>query len=110
MARVVFRKRKSRSGLWTAIFAIVAFAALMLIWWVAGSIQHSHDDEELEVISNAVIRATVQCYSLESRYPPSLEYLEENYGLSIDRSEYVIHYRVIGQNIMPDVRLFKLEK
>ena len=109
MARV-FQKRKSHSGAQTIAFIVVALALLLGVWWLAENIQSHHDEEELSIIREAVIRATVQCYSLESRYPPSLEYLEENYGLSIDRDKYIVHYQVIGENIMPDVKLFRLEK
>lgn len=109
MARM-FQKKKSRSGLLTIAFVVIILALLLVAWQIAGSIQRSHDKEELNIIRQAVIRATVQCYSLESRYPPDLKYLEDNYGVSIDHSLYIVHYRVVGQNIMPDVRLFRVGK
>ena len=33
-----------------------------------------------ETLKKAIARASVQCYAIEGRYPPSIEYLEEHYG------------------------------
>lgn len=33
-----------------------------------------------ETLRKAIARGCVQCYAIEGRYPPSVEYLEENYG------------------------------
>ena len=52
-------------------------------------------------------RATVQCYAIEGRYPPDLAYLEENYGLILDREHYVYHYRLEGSNLMPEIQVFE---
>jgi hypothetical protein len=56
----------------------------------------------------AIVRATAQCYSLEGRYPPDLDYLEQNYGLALDHDKYVYHYQTIGENMMPRIDLFPL--
>jgi type II secretory pathway pseudopilin PulG len=90
-------------------FALVAVAAVVVIWWAAGTLQESNQEEQLKITKEAILRATVQCYSLEGRYPPSLEYLEDNYGLTLDRTKYIYYYQSIGENIMPDVKLFLLE-
>lgn len=34
-----------------------------------------------ETLRKAITRACIQCYAIEGRYPPSVEYLEENYGI-----------------------------
>ena len=36
-------------------------------------------------------------------YPSSLAYLEENYGLVVNRSDYAITYEVFADNVMPNV-------
>lgn len=108
MARV-FRKHSATSGAKAFAFIAAVLTLLLLIWWVAENIKHSQEREEMKIVSNAITRATVQCYSLESRYPPDLEYLEKNYGLAVDRKKYIVYYQAIGRNIMPDVRLFRLE-
>ena len=38
-------------------------------------------------------------------YPPSLDYLADNYGVVVDREHYIVHYDVFASNIMPDIRV-----
>ena len=58
----------------------------------------------------AVKRASVQCYAIEGRYPPSVEYLEEHYGISIDRKAYNVFYSGWASNIMPDITIIPVEE
>lgn len=55
----------------------------------------------LDVAEKALGKAVMQCYALEGAYPPNLEYLEQNYGLIIDRQKYVYQYEVVAGNIHP---------
>lgn len=63
------------------------------------------DAERLESARRAVTRAAVQCYAIEGQYPPSVAYLEEHYGLSVDRTRYIVDYRPIGGNLMPGIEV-----
>ena len=54
-------------------------------------------------LKNAIARATVQCYAIEGRYPPSVEYVEEHYGIQIDRQRYHVFYEGFASNIMPEI-------
>ena len=69
---------------YTHLAVVLAAAALM----TAGVSQLSRRTEEegARNLVQAVRRASVQCYAIEGRYPPSVEYLEENYGIAIDLS------------------------
>ena len=40
-----------------------------------------------ETLRKAIARGCVQCYAIEGRYPPSVEYLEENYDLTDHRGD-----------------------
>ena len=59
--------------------------------------------EGAETLRNGIRRASVQCYAIEGRYPPSIEYLEENYGIQIDRERYNVFYNGFASNIMPEI-------
>lgn len=61
------------------------------------------DREGAETLRSAIARASVQCYAIEGRYPPSVQYLEENYGIEIDRSRFNVFYEGFASNIMPDI-------
>jgi len=90
------------------LFIAAAIVCVVLVWNVASSLDTSQQEEGLKIDKEAIVRATVQCYSLEGSYPPSLEYLEKNYGLTLDRDKYVYNYQIIGENLMPRIDLFPL--
>ena len=46
---------------------------------------------------------------MEGFYPPSLEYLEEHYGLTYDKERYRIDYQPVGSNLMPDMAVLIVE-
>ena len=60
-----------------------------------------------EVLEKALNRSISQCYALEGMYPPSLDYLIDNYGLTYDSEHYFIDYRFIGSNLRPDVTIIE---
>ena len=49
------------------------------------------------------MESALQCYVVEGVYPPSLEYLEENYGLVLNHQDYYIHYDIFAENLAPEV-------
>ena len=59
---------------------------------------------------NAIARACVQCYAIEGRYPPSVQYLEENYGIRIDRNRFHVFYEGFASNIMPDITVISVSE
>lgn len=58
----------------------------------------------------AITRACIQCYAIEGRYPPSVEYLEENYGIQIDHDKYNVFYDGFASNIMPEITVIPVEQ
>ncbi len=66
------------------------------------------DEEGAETLRSAIARASVQCYAIEGRYPPSVQYLEENYGIRIDRERFSVFYEGFASNIMPDITVISI--
>ena len=66
------------------------------------------DREGAETLRSAIARASVQCYAIEGRYPPSVRYLEENYGIRIDRERFHVFYEGFASNIMPDITVISI--
>ena len=58
-------------------------------------------------LEEALRRAAVVCFATEGRYPPSLAYLTEHYGVQIDHSRYVVSYTVFAENLMPDITVLE---
>lgn len=80
---------------------------IILVFFLVSSraIAGKTHEEKLNTLTEAVRRASVQCYAIEGRYPPSVEYLEEHYGISIDRERYHVFYDGWASNIMPEITI-----
>lgn len=106
--RGIFTNTKKKSGKpWAAIISVVCFALIILVV-VMGvkNVSSAAGTEQAKITEQAVRRAAVECYAVEGYYPPSLEYLEEHYGLMLDTGRYVYHYRSIASNLMPEIKVF----
>ncbi|MEI3405315.1 MAG: hypothetical protein V8Q79_01760 [Christensenellales bacterium] len=73
------------------------------------SVTKNHQDRQ-SLVENTIRNYAVQCYALEGFYPGTLQYLEDNYTLELNRKQYVYHYRFIGSNMMPEISVFEKEK
>jgi len=54
-------------------------------------------------LENALRRGAAACYAAEGIYPPTVYYLEEYYGIQIDRGKYHVFYEVFAENLMPQI-------
>ena len=79
-----------------------------MLWTSSSQIFSETKKKQQESLKEAVIKGAVQCYSVEGRYPESLSYLEQHYGLKYDKHEFVISYEIIGSNRMPQVTVIPL--
>ena len=102
------RRRKSQ----TKGYLLSAAALLLLVAvFAAGALTFAGKAGKKgeESLKRAVTRASVQCYAIEGRYPPSVEYLEENYGIHIDRDRYNVFYNGFASNVMPEITINPIE-
>ena len=102
------RRRKSQ----TKGYLLSAAALLLLVGvFAAGALSFAGKAGQKgeESLRRAVTRASVQCYAIEGRYPPSVEYLEEHYGIVIDRDRYHVFYDGWASNVMPDITVLPAE-
>ncbi len=98
------RWKRFLKGIWGYLISLAVFACV-IVFFVSGVILFSKkaDAKGAETLRDAIRRASVQCYAIEGRYPPSVEYLEENYGIQIDRNRYDVFYSGFASNFMPDI-------
>lgn len=103
------RVRKNRYG---QLLLAVAVFLLFFAMFLAGvqSVSAVSEEKEMENIENAVVQSAVFCYGTEGAYPESLAYLREHYGLQYDEDKYIVDYEIVGKNIRPQVRVFRLER
>ena len=100
------RERGQNKGLFLAMAVFALLVVLFLLFLLTAT--QRNEANEREMMSDALRRAIVTCYSVEGKYPPSLDYIYENYGVRIDESRYVVFYDVIAANVMPNVDVISI--
>ena len=104
------RKSKYKSGsiLRAMIPSILIFAAVVIM--VLNGFKGAGEtvtDEGIKTAEESIKRAIITCYSIESRYPDSYDYLAKYYGISVDLDQYAVHYEVFASNIRPNVTVVR---
>lgn len=95
---------KRRRGIFGTLITVVFFLAVVLLFNIGVNyLSQANESEALETVRMAVTRATVQFYAIEGRYPPSLNYLENRFGLQLDHERFIIQYNSLGSNVMPQI-------
>ncbi len=86
------------------LLSLAAFLAVLgLFLWGLTLLSQKSGTEGAVTLERALIRASVQCYAIEGRYPPSVEYLQQHYGVQIDAEKYAVFYEGFASNLMPDI-------
>lgn len=86
---------------------LLLLAALLIFAQGVRSLDAGHSQEALERLEQAVRRGCVTCYAVEGRYPDSLDYLKEHYGLQVDEDRYRVFYEPVGANLMPQITVLE---
>lgn len=95
-------------GLIKPLLSIAAIAAVLALFVTAlGSLQEGQSAEGLRQLEAALRKGCVACYATEGAYPTDLEYLEEHYGVQIDRDRYIVQYVAFAENLMPDITVLE---
>ena len=81
-----------------AIFALIAICFIMAVEYSG----RSTIEKQQESLEKAIARDIVQCYAIEGQYPPTLEYMEDHYGLTYDKDTFFVDYQPIAANLYPD--------
>ena len=102
--------KKSAWDFLRAAILPVLFTAVIMTMIVFGLQQTSDASsaEGLRILEDSIRRAAVMSYAIEGRFPESIEYIEQNFGIHIDRTRYVVHYRVFASNVLPEIAVILL--
>ncbi len=91
------------------IISMIIFTVIAVLFFLAvDATGRSSIAREQESLENALARDIIQCYAIEGRYPPSLEYLEQHYGLTYDKTTFFVDYLPIAGNLYPDVTVIQI--
>lgn len=104
-------RRREKNQVLGYVLSLAAMLALVAVFAV-GVLNFSGRTgaREEDTLKKAVTRASVQCYAIEGRYPPSVEYLEENYAVQINRKKYNVFYDGFASNVMPQITIVPIEE
>ena len=97
-------KRKNRTSLLWILCAALLTAGIA-VYTYPGPGGRERADDAARSIKDTIGRRALQCYVIEGAYPPDLAYLEENYGLVLNKEDYLIVYDVFAENLPPEVRV-----
>ena len=90
---------------------IIAFLILFILFFRAiDSVDETTSLKQQEQLTRSLVRSITQCYAIDGSYPPSLDYIRENYGLTYDENNLFIDYQFIGANIYPDITIIVLDQ
>jgi uncharacterized protein (DUF4213/DUF364 family) len=88
----------------------VLFTVSVMVLIVSGlrQTESSSSAEGLRILEDSIRRAVIASYAIEGRYPDSIEYIEANFGIHVDRNRFVVHYSIFASNILPEIRVIAL--
>ena len=85
----------------------VLFAAVFCLYKAVAKMGNNQQAESLKQLERSIRKATMTCYATEGVYPPTIQYLKDNYGIQVDESRFVVFYEIFGENMMPDITVME---
>lgn len=94
-----------RGAIAPLVFTLAVMGMVVFGLWQT---EESSRAEGLRILEDSIRRAVVICYAVEGRYPDSIGYIEQNYGIHIDWQKYHVHYSIFASNLFPDITVIEL--
>jgi len=108
MKKSIFRKSAwdvVRNAILPILFTAVVIG--MVVYGLRQT-EEANRAEGVRILEESIRRAVVVAYAIEGRYPESIEYIVEHFGIFIDAERYVVHYHVFASNLFPDIAVIEL--
>ncbi len=100
-------KNRRGNAVWDMIKLLTVPVILIVVLCVAltaiGRVEQREQAENEKRVEDTIKKAVINCYAIEGAYPATLEYIEEHYGLIVDRERYDVFYEIFADNIMPEI-------
>lgn len=94
------RSRKRRNRLLAVLLCAIIAAAVALAVQKANA---GAREQGAVALRQSIMNAAVRCCAIEGSYPLSLDKLEKDYGLRVNRRDYTITYEAYASNMVPSV-------
>lgn len=104
-----FTQTKSSAYLLRRVVTSVLLFCCLVFFLLFGTsrVQETAGDSQAESLRLAILHSAVHSYAMEGRYPESIDYIREHYGIDWNPDKYLVSYEIIGSNLMPDVNVFQ---
>ena len=107
-------RRKRGNALWEMLkllaVSVFAVGVLCLVLTAVGRVEQGQQQENEKRLQDTIKKTVGNCYTIEGVYPATLEYVEEHYGLMVDRERYDVFYEIFADNIMPEITVIPKRK
>lgn len=103
----LYKRKKKHFFRWTLVLGLF-LGAIVFLTLGSARLEQITQTEQQELLTDAINQAVVNCYAMEGRYPESMQYLIENYGIQVDFNTYMISYEIFAENIKPRVKVIRL--
>ena len=100
----MYSDKVKRTTLLIVCLLILCLIAGVLAWWAVSAGSRNIREEGAAALKQTITSAARQCYVVEGVYPSELAYLEDNYGLQINKEDYYVTYDAFAQNLPPAVK------
>ncbi|MBR0410514.1 MAG: hypothetical protein IJI25_05870 [Eubacterium sp.] len=101
----MYSDSQSKKSILLILFVVFILAAIMISFFYGKDPGRDLSEESAVAIENAVARSALQCYVVEGVYPPDLSYLEDNYGLQVNKKDFYVRYDAFASNIPPSIKV-----
>jgi len=89
------------------LFTLFVLGTVLVFLTAIGNLEQGHNREGKAQLEAAIRRSAVACYAAEGIYPPTIAYLEEHYGIQVDKEKYTVIYEVFAENLMPEITVLE---
>jgi len=93
------------SGFVPVIFSLIIIVVISIGLRQA---EKSSRAEGRRLLEDTILRVAIHNYAIEGHFPESLSYIVENFGVYIDDTRFIVHYEVLGANLLPIIKVFEL--
>lgn len=99
MSQFTIKKRRKLNNSYTGVLVFIAIVVLFFL--AIGYTSDTALTRQEEALNNALERGIVHCYAQNGYYPPSLDYIKEEYGLQYDEEHFFVDYQPTASNMHP---------
>lgn len=102
------KRRTILPALKALLLPLLLILVLLFFFTALNNLENSRDSKGREQLELSLRRSVAACYAAEGIYPPDVEYMEERYGLQIDKERFKVFYLPVADNLMPDITVLEI--